>query len=449
MNPLDQKFRRELSEMETPLGSHLTFEKVMEKRNAGSSILWGKFAAALLVISTVGISAWSWLGNAQPANQIVIQKSNAQISNAEANKSLMDQSQKSTQHHSSPKVNTNSQNPAASALKINGQETMLISSQTENPYQMREATSHNFNQNQQEQNGQLNIPSQNDAYALGSNTTGDRDLQFEAKDHLIMPQMKMHSRLLTSYVANQRIWKADEDNTSLKPEFELLPSDGAHQKRKVNLEILSDHGFDALNTGKGTIESRKSFASHYQISWIHRLNKNIDLALGLGYGSINGTATDHFTENYQTTQVQIVPVIIKQPGLPDILIYRHDTSVSTHSVDRSVGLGFSMNKFYLPATVYRNFNLGSMQLRISAGLAPGLALVNDRIFSKNEYKTAVQQKLFTYDVRLGAGVMLPITGKMSFIAEPFVRYNRLTGNEFRNFSRTNYGLGFGVRYTLF
>lgn len=448
MNPLDQKFRSELRELETPLGSHLTFERVMEKRKATGAPIWGKFAAALLVISTAGISAWNWLGNAQPAPRHAVSTRlvspslseanspvsaaplKSQISSQSAQQSTQQTKNSTTYHHSSQ-----SSRAGLSSFLQQGQSRLVVSTPSNAANQGAATPSAENNAfNTASENGDQS-PQINETVA-NENVTGQA-VQTEAKEKW------MTSKFLRNYQYPQ--WVVG--TTPVGMDFDLRPT----HSRKANkwaVEITSDHGFDGVNAGKGSIEARQSFASHYQGSLIFKLNQKYELGIGFGFGNMSGQATDRFTEEWQETKINVIPVVIKQPGLPDIIIYRNDTTTVKQSVDRSVGLSYSIRKFYLPISFIHQVKAGPVQLRMGAALAPGIAQVNNRIFNRNEWKNVGTSQIMTYDLRFGVGAMMPITSKMSFIAEPYIKYNHLVGKEFRNFSRTNYGVGFGIRYSL-
>jgi|GEM_PF-3129451 len=433
-NP-DNNFKNKLYDFETPLGSNVSFDKVMAARSKKPGMLWWK--PAFLVVATLSVVSLAafFMGNT--------------AGNVHASENAS--------------ANTDNNSGIVGAGKQNAQSEIKQPQSGDN-----EITQKSGSNDKQSENGSTVAAS--NATSTGNTNSANRASQPQstkqektATDRVeINHQNKEvdNSRELDG--ANYRGLFAGLKRRNIKSEkfyFDNAISKAVSvEDRELLKHSTTAWSFEALvGTGEksyNNFDSKKDFSisgntrfAQYSLSGLYDLGNGFALSAGFNYAVNIGNGKWQATEQRNMINVSSHVITIVQPGLPDVVKTVYDTVHYTKGVQNTGNIEYQMTKMSIPIGFRYHFGSGRIIWRASGTVAPGLLtgskgnLFNNSNFTQMD--GSVKNKA-TLDARIALGIFVPMSTHLNFVAEPTLQYQSIVGKKWAGYNTFMTGFSVGL-----
>lgn len=453
MSHPDSHFRDKLYDLETPLGSRMSFEEVMNRRKAGRKMLWWKPVVIVLAgLFTIAGSAYFYMGENNSKTHV-----QSKVSAVSAQSTTL-ASQGKNEVSSPSNLNELSQIAGSSSVKkeTSDSEQDIVKDLNKTGTETNTTTvkgadfAGNKGQTTNSVNTQLLTAAVNESEVGGLDIENDNLTGFEINDRelkTMLASLKKMGLFRNLDALEAMDWKELEGlsreynmpKKSLWPdfvEFSMVTGGNGYRNfdEKLRLSVRGNHQF-----------------SQYRVVALYSLPG--DILLGSGFISEWGMGAAQ-VRRYEDVEKMVIDshtVVVIQPGLPPKNVVVKDTSMITELVSKGSEVSYRLSKYAVPLALRYMIHTGKGSIRLGMDIAPGvLASQSGTLFSRNSILSAEQlpKQAFTLDMKLSAGVQVALSSKASVIAEPVLNMQRVRGAEWKQFNRTGLGFGLGFVYRL-
>ena len=441
MSHPDSHFRDKLYDLETPLGSRMSFDEVMRRRKSARKLLWWKPVVIVLAgLFTIAGSAYFYMGDdAGKQNGTAVQSQkvnenagiNDKFSERNANKSAAD--------------NAASNNEPIAQTGTQPEQKWTLDAQANT------GSSHNLNTELlNRKTGEILVTA-----AGGEKSdavSGQIVLNAAADVKLVERSVFARMRSLINFYKKSADLKAPEWK-----EIESLMRLHYMPQRSILPDFIE---FSMVTGGNGyrNFDEKADFSvrgnhqfSQYRAVALYSLPGDLMLGAGVISEWGMGAAQVRRMENIQRMVIDSHTLVIIQPGLPPKNVVVKDTSFVNERVAKGSEVSYRLSKYAVPIALRYMIQTGKGSLRLGMDIAPGImASQSGTLFSKNSILAAEQlpDRAFTLDLKLSAGIQFALSAKTSVIAEPVFNMQSVRGGQWKQFNRAGLGFGLGFVYRL-
>ncbi len=419
----DNNFKDQLYNYETPLGSNVSFEKVMAMRAKRPGAIWWK--PSLLVVATLSaVSVTAYILGNYAGNTVPEIPAGAKNESPAINSTPQNQPEKTN-----IAATINPTQSANNSQTNNGNKADKNAGHAGTGYHR-----HIVNPGQNVNPAQNNTPNQ----IHEANT--QQDQSFVSAEGLFGGLVRKGlSANYNSYGfgSNRNVseYTRDFEKPTFNPlSFEVMIVNGGRNYR--NFQSDKDYTIRGINR-----------FGQYNLSALYNVGKGFTLAAGISYteniGSGEWRKITSQTKMFTSSHV----VTIVQPGLPDIHKTVYDTSYSNVKVATNGNINYHLSKFSLPIGVRYHFGEGRLLWRASGSIAPGILTANSGQMFNRENSMSLDGQTnyaFTLDARAAFGIYMPVSKKLSFVAEPTLQYQSIMGKSWSSYNKFVAGFGVGL-----
>lgn len=436
MNP-DKHFKDKLYNMETPLGSNVSFEKVMAMRGSRSGLVWWKSGLLVLgILSAVSVAGYLLSHPAGAAKQTAAtQNGGKQLRNAAQGEANSNTASGKTTVDAGSNANTASDrgftgktiaasttgNAYASGSNLYGNGK---TAEAPNPADLPAKVEHPDN---------TDIPNLPEP-TVDADATDNTEFDF-LSPHGIRPETISPFEMSTGNAVAFDPRSDLKGRSALHPDFEFMAFTGGQNYRNFKNQPYSLRGTNHFG--------------QYSASALFGIRNGLQLSAGLSYTENYGNGEWRKISDITTVVTGSHQVAIIQPGMPTTYKTVYDTSYNTRTVAENGNVSYHLTKVSLPLGFRYNIGSGKFIWRINGAVAPGMMVYGTGTsFNRNESAgiTKTSTRTATMDFRLSAGIYVPVTMHLAFTAEPAVQYQSVLGHSWNGYNKLFTGFGIGLVY---
>ncbi|MCX6177170.1 MAG: hypothetical protein NTZ00_07385 [Bacteroidetes bacterium] len=183
---------------------------------------------------------------------------------------------------------------------------------------------------------------------------------------------------------------------------------GATTGSKVIVDFDNKNALSVLGT---------MYHANYPGLILRELGNGIMLGTGISYGEWIGNGEWQLTQTERKTFIDSYDLVVMIPPVQTVRVY--DTSEVIDVKLTTGDIQYKIDKVSLPLAMRYNLMLGKVAWRLAAQLNPGITTkTTGDYFTKTEYHSISQQRMFCMDAKLAFGPSFALTSDWTLVLEP-------------------------------
>ena len=183
---------------------------------------------------------------------------------------------------------------------------------------------------------------------------------------------------------------------------------GATTGSKVIVDFDNKNALSVLGT---------MYHANYQGLILRDLGNGIMLGTGISYGEWIGNGEWQLTQTERKTFIDSYDLVVMIPPVQTVRVY--DTSEVIDVKLTTGDIQYKIDQVSLPLAMRYNLMLGKVAWRLAAQLNPGITTkTTGDYFTKTEYHSISQQRLFCMDAKLAFGPSFALSTDWTLVLEP-------------------------------